>query len=54
MPTRHPAFGPGHRAALLNIILVSVIKYLFFKSVFSQFSKSFTIYAYAILGMIDG
>jgi hypothetical protein len=25
VPTRHPAFGPGHRAALLNIILVRVV-----------------------------
>lgn len=27
MPSRHPAFGSGHRAALLNIISVSMIEY---------------------------
>jgi hypothetical protein len=26
MPTRHPAFGPGHRAALLNITFVTTIQ----------------------------
>ncbi len=56
MPTHRPAFGSGQRvpprAGLLNIILVSVIEYLTFKSVFSQFSQGFTINAYAILGMI--
>jgi len=40
---RSALFFQGLRAALLNIILVSIIEHLFFKCPLSQFSECFTI-----------